>query len=205
MPVNSIVVAACLEWMDRHTPSPHIPGAVALGAVAATPRWSTIRRAVELAVAKRPAAVQYPFESFSESARKLLARAQTEAQGAGYNYIGTEHLLLAALGDPESQATRMLTSLGVTEELVRRTLDEKLGVLQRQPRPPLVVPTARVKKVIELAFKVCQGASDPRVTTGHVLLALAIEGDGMAAHVMNDLGATHAAVEEALAQAEPEA
>ena len=205
MPVNSIVVAACLDWMDRHTPSLQMPGAVALGAVAPTPRWSTIRRAVELAIAKRPAAVQYPFESFSESAQKLLARAQTEAQGAGYNYIGTEHLLLAALGDPESQATRMLTSLGITEDLVRQALADRLAAAQQQPRPALVVPTARVKKVIELAFKICQGASDPRVTTGHVLLALAIEGDGMAAHVMNDLGATHAAVEEALAQTEPEA
>ena len=205
MPVNSIVVAACLEWMDRHTPSLQMPGSVALGAVAATPRWSTIRRAVELAVAKRPAPVQYPFESFSESAQMLLARAQSESQRAGFNYIGTEHLLLAALGDPESQATRVLASLGVTEELARRSIEEKLAVAQKQPRPSFVLPTARVKKVIELAFKLCQGASDPRVSTGHLLLALVLEGDGMAAHVMNDLGATRAAVEEALAQAEPEA
>lgn len=205
MPVNSIVVAACLEWMDRHTPSPNMPGTVALSPLAPAPRWSTIRRAVELAVAKRPAPTAYPFESFSESAQKLLARAQTESQAAGFNYIGTEHLLLAAFGDPESQAARVLTALGVTEELVRRALEEKLAVAQKQPRPSFVVPTSRVKKVIELAFKLCQGASDPRVSTGHIVLALVLEGDGMAAHVMNDLGATGTAVEEALAQAEPEA
>lgn len=205
MPVNSIVVAACLEWMDRHTPSPAIPGTVALSPLAPAPRWSTIRRAVELAVAKRPAAVQYPFESFTESAKTLLTRAQTEAQRAGFNYIGTEHLLLAAFGDPQSQATKVLSSLGVTEELVRHALEEKLAAAQKQPRPSFVLPTARVKKVIELAFKLCQGAGDPRVSTGHVLLALLLEGDGMAAHLMNDLGATREAVEEALAQVEPEA
>ena len=26
MPVNSIVVAACLEWMQRHSPDPRLPG-----------------------------------------------------------------------------------------------------------------------------------------------------------------------------------
>jgi hypothetical protein len=202
MPVNSIVVAACLEWMERHPPAGAAPDVMVRPTP--TPRWSTIRRAVELAVAKRPTPGMYPFEAFSESAQRLLTRAQGEAQKSGFSYIGTEHLLLAALGDPESQATRILTSLGVTELELRTALD-KLLTEHKHPKASFVVPTSRVKKVIELAFKLCQGASDPRVTTGHVLLALVIEGDGIAAHLMKDLGADRAAVESALEQAEPEA
>jgi len=68
------------------------------------------------------------------------------------------------------------------------------------------IPTARVKKVIELAFQLCGSMGDPRVSTGHTLLALATEGEGIAAHVMKDLGATRQRIESELAQlSEPEA
>ena len=61
LPVNSIVVAACLEWMQRHTPEataqptlegwPGPPAPVAMAA----PRWSTVRRAIELAMTRKDA------------------------------------------------------------------------------------------------------------------------------------------------------
>ena len=200
MPVNSIVVAACLEWMDRHTPAG--PSA-SLQVSAPAPRWSTIRRAVELAASKRPAPGMYPFEAFSESAQKLLTRSQAEAQKAGFSYIGTEHILLAALGDGDSQATRILTNLGLTDDAVR-TAVQKLLKEHKKTAAALVIPTSRVKTVIEMAFKLCQSAGDARVTTGHVLLAMAVEGKGIGAHVMKDMGAGREAVERELEQAPPE-
>ena len=201
LPVNSIVVAACLEWMERHAPNPAMTLQALSTPMPAAPRWATLRRALQVA---RPQAAAYPFERFSGMAQELLARAQAEAQKAGFSYIGTEHLLLAALGDPESQATKILTSLSITEGDVRAALEKVLRT-HTGPRASWVVPTSRVKKVIELAFKVCQGASDPHVSTGHVLVALVMEGDGIAAHVMKDLGATRTAVEQELAKVEPEA
>src|SRR2546428_14117254 len=90
MPVNSIVVAACLEWMQRHMPEqvwqPERPMGLAFPAA---PRWSTIRRAMRQA---GRAPNMYPFERFSEHAKALLTISQTEAEKAGFNYIGTEHL-----------------------------------------------------------------------------------------------------------------
>src|SRR5436190_1419365 len=60
MPVNSIVVAACLEWMQRHTPEQGWQPAGPIGmALAAAPRWSTIRRAMRQA-GRAPR--MYPFE-----------------------------------------------------------------------------------------------------------------------------------------------
>jgi hypothetical protein len=202
MPVNSIVVAACLEWMERHTPGAAAANLQALAAPA--PRWSTIRRAVELAAAKRPAPGMYPFEAFSASAQKLLTSSQAEAQKAGFAYIGTEHILLAALTDPQSQATQILANLGLSDENVRPAV-QKLIKEHKQTKVPVVIPTSRVKIVVELAFKLCQSAGDARVTTGHVLLAMAVEGKGIAAHVMKDMGATREAIERELAQAQPEA
>lgn len=198
MPVNSIVIAACLEWMERHMPAASV---ATLAVPPPTPRWSTIRRAVELAVVKKPAPGTYPFKAFSEHAQRLLTRAHQEAARSGFPYIGTEHLLLASLGDPDSQATRALAALGLTEEVVRPAT-EKLLSRHEQKKSNVVVPTTRVKKVMELAFTLCGG--DARVATGHILVALATEGEGIAAHVMKDLGADRVAIEAAVMDTEPE-
>lgn len=212
MPVNSIVVAACLEWMQRHTPAP----TTELGpdvelmrleprAVTVPPRWATLRRAVELAVGKRTTAGMYPFERFTPSAQKLLTLAQTEALKAGFSYIGTEHMLLAAFGDASFQSAKLLAAMGIEEAAVRSTLDKLLGKKKRAA-PTKIIPTSRVKKVIELAFQLCGAMGNPRVSTGHMLLALSTEDEGIAAHVLKDLGATRQRIESELAQLpEPEA
>jgi ATP-dependent Clp protease ATP-binding subunit ClpA len=66
--------------------------------------------------------------------------------------------------------------------------------------PTRIVPTSRVKVVVELAFKLCGSAGDPKVSTGHLLLALATEAQGIAAHVLKDLGATKERIESEMAQ-----
>jgi hypothetical protein len=210
MPVNSIVIAACLEWMERHTPSPmeprigvELPGTEGMR-LTVPPRWATIRRAVEQAVWKRPSNI-YPFEQFTSGAQKLLTLAQTEALKAGFSYIGTEHMLLASYGDAAFQSAKILAALGVGEAAVRSALNTLLG-RKKRPVPTKIIPTSRVKKVIEQAFQLCGSMGDPRVSTGHVLLALATEGEGIAAHVLKDLGATRNRIESELAQlSEPEA
>jgi len=204
MPVNSIVIAACLEWMRRHTPAPgdaraeieHPPGETR---PTVPPRWATIRRAVELAVGKKATTGMYPFERFTKSAQKLLTLAQTEALQAGYSYIGTEHMLLAAFGDGDFLSAKVLAALSVEEPAVRAALDKMIGP-GPSPVPTRVIPTSRVKVVIETAFKLCGAAGDFRVSTGHMLLALAIEGQGIAAHVLKDLGATTERIQETVVQ-----
>ena len=211
MPVNSIVIAACLEWMQRHTPTPPMETRVGVELptpegmrITVPPRWATIRRAVEQAVGKRPSTM-YPFEQFTPSAQKLLTLAQTEALKAGFSYIGTEHMLLAAYGDADFQSAKILAALAVDEAAVRSALEKVLGRKKRAV-PTKIIPTSRVKKVIEQAFQLCGSMGDPRVSTGHVLLALATEGEGIAAHVLKDLGATRQRIESQLSQlSEPEA
>ena len=192
MPVNSIVVAACLEWMQRHMPEhgwqPVGPMSMALPAA---PRWSTIRRAIRQA-GRAPS--MYPFERFTEHAKGLLTISQTEAEKAGFNYIGTEHLLLATFGKPDFHSARILGALGVTEAEVRTAIAK---VITRKEGRAFggIIPTSRVKKVIEIAFQICGAIGQTNVGTDHILLALAAEGEGIAAHVLRDLGATRKRIE----------
>jgi ATP-dependent Clp protease ATP-binding subunit ClpA len=131
----------------------------------------------------------YPFERFTERAKKVLTLAQEEAERARHSYIGTEHLLLALLREGDGLAAQVLKKLGVEQALVRQAIESVLAgnekIVVRQ-----IVPTARVKKVIEIAFETARGMGHGFVGTEHLLLGLLIEGEGVAAHVLNDLGAT---------------
>jgi len=203
MPVNSIVVAACLEWMQRHMPEQgwQPSGPMSMALLPAAPRWSTIRRAIRQA-GRAPS--MYPFERFSEYAKALLTVSQTEAEKAGFNYIGTEHLLLATFGKPDFHSARILSALGVTEADARSAIE---SVITRKEGRIFggVIPTSRVKKVIEIAFQLCGALGQAHVGTDHILLALATEAEGIAAHVLKDLGATRKLIEaEAAKLTEPE-
>ena len=50
---------------------------------------------------------------FTPRAKKILENAFIEAKKIGYNFIGTEHLLLAILKETDSIATRIITESNV--------------------------------------------------------------------------------------------
>jgi len=135
----------------------------------------------------------YPFERFTERAKKVLTLAQNEAERSGHSYIGTEHLLLGLLRENEGLAGRVLANLGVEMGQVRDAIESVLGrnerILIQQ-----IIPTSRVKRVIELSFEQARQMGHNYVGTEHILLGLIVEGDGIAAHVLADLGVTEAAV-----------
>jgi hypothetical protein len=186
MPVNSIVVAACLEWLALHVE--RTAAGVTIGEVGvkltAPPRWATLRRALGQAVTPGV----YPLKNFTRPVRELLTTAQAEAEKHGHTYIGTEHLLLACFGDPRFHSAVVLRQLGIDKQAVETILEHALGPA-RVERHEQIVPTSRVKRVIEIAFKLA-ASTDSLVGTEHVLLALSKEGEGIAAHMLGDLGAT---------------
>src|SRR2546428_1686459 len=203
MPVNSIVVAACLEWLALHVERTVANLTAQQMGVTPAPRWATIRRALERAGLKGSKGV-YPFAQFTEHAQILLTLAQTEAQKRGHSYIGTEHMLLACFGNPEFHSAKVLARLRVEHSAVEVKLDSLLNK-EKLEWHDRILPTERVKKVIELAFKLSAASTGSRVGTDHVLLALSTEGNGIAARVLTDLGATLEHIEREIALlAEPE-
>ena len=65
----------------------------------------------------------YPFERFTERAKKVLTLAQEEAERSHHSYIGTEHLLLGLLREGEGLAAKVLNNLGVEIGKVRQTIE----------------------------------------------------------------------------------
>jgi ATP-dependent Clp protease ATP-binding subunit ClpA len=130
----------------------------------------------------------YPFDRFSDGAKKVLTLAQEEAERSHHSYIGTEHLLLGLLRQEEGVAAKALNNLGVKIGAVRSTIESVLGRNQRIIIQQ-IIPTNRVKNVIEISFEEARRMGNNYVGTEHLLLGLLIEGEGVAAHVLQDLGA----------------
>jgi hypothetical protein len=73
--------------------------------------------------------------------KRVIDRSVEEARNLGHNYVGTEHLLLGLLRDPECVACRVLVNLGIKlEDLRDYTLDNtRLSASE----PPVVVQLGR--------------------------------------------------------------
>jgi ClpA/ClpB-like protein len=130
-------------------------------------------------------------------AQQAVLDARGEAGRLGHDRVGTEHLLLALLRDQECLAAAALSERGVKAETARRRVEEAAGpgrADRRGGQPdrledfqlPITKP---VTLVFGLAAREARELEHDRVGTEHLLLGLAREGDGVAARVLEDLGA----------------
>jgi len=128
------------------------------------------------------------FERFTDRARRVVVLAQEEARLLNHNYIGTEHILLGLIHEGEGVAARALESMGISLESVRSQVVEIIG--QGSQAPSGHIPfTPRAKKVLELSLREALQLGHNYIGTEHILLGLIREGEGVAAQVLQQLGA----------------
>jgi ATP-dependent Clp protease ATP-binding subunit ClpC len=133
------------------------------------------------------------FERFTDRARRVLVLAQEEARDLNHAFIGTEHILLGLIREGEGVAAKALDALGVTFDVVREKVEEAIGA-NTNPSPGSPPFTPRAKKVLELSLREALQLGHSYIGTEHMLLGLVREGEGVAAQVLNDLGADMARV-----------
>jgi len=136
------------------------------------------------------------FERFTPRARRSVVAAQEEARGLGHNYIGTEHVLLGLLSEPEGLAARALGPFGISLATAREEVAAKVGA-GTEPVKGHIPFTPRAKKTLELALREALQLNHNYIGTEHILLGLIREKEGagpqiLAAHA--DLLAIRAAV-----------
>jgi excisionase family DNA binding protein len=127
------------------------------------------------------------FDKFTERARKVLTLSREEAQRLQHNYIGTEHLLLGLIAEGGGVAGRALGSLGVDLEAVRARIEAITGKGNQVVSGEIGL-TPRAKKAIELAVDEARRMYHHYLGTEHLLLGLLREGEGIAVHVLQDMG-----------------
>jgi len=116
-----------------------------------------------------------------------------------HNYIGTEHILLGLVRERDGVAAKALDSLNIRLDAVRREVEEIIG--QGQAAPTGHIPfTPRAKKVLELSLREALQLGHNYIGTEHILLGLIREGEGVAAQVLQKLGADLNRVRQAVIQ-----
>ncbi|MBN1492794.1 MAG: NDP-hexose 4-ketoreductase, partial [Candidatus Omnitrophica bacterium] len=128
------------------------------------------------------------FDRFTERARKVIILAKEEARRFNHDYIGTEHILLGLIKEGESVAAAVLQNLGLSLENIRLEI-EKLVQLGPSTIVSGDIPfTPKAKKVIELAMDEARRLGHNYIGTEHLLLGLIKEGEGVASHVLMNIG-----------------
>jgi ATP-dependent Clp protease ATP-binding subunit ClpC len=128
------------------------------------------------------------FERFTDRARRVVVLAQEEARMLNHNYIGTEHILLGLIHEGEGVAAKAVEAMNISLDAVREQVIEIIG--RGQSAPAGHIPfTPRAKKVLELSLREALQLGHNYIGTEHILLGLIREGDGVAAQVLQKLGA----------------
>jgi ATP-dependent Clp protease ATP-binding subunit ClpC len=147
--------------------------------------------------------------NFTGRVRQSLMRARQESVSLRHAYVGTEHILLGLLGEPDSVAAAVMSNAGLDASSVRaavlavvkpgpdatdsgragalKSVTAAMGLSDRSPDIPY---TSRAKKALELAILEARELGHARVGTEHLLLGLLREEKGIAAQVCHTLGLT---------------
>jgi len=136
------------------------------------------------------------FERFTSRARHVVVLAQEEARRLNHNYIGTEHILLGLLGEPDGVGGRALASVGMSLESTRAEVAAIVSPGTKAPSGHIPF-TPRAKKVLELSLREAVHLQHNYIGTEHILLGLIREGEGVATQVLlqhGDLQAIRTAV-----------
>ncbi len=122
------------------------------------------------------------FENFSDQARQVIERARTEARRLGHHNVGTEHLLLGLIGVEGGIGARVLASVGCTLADARQQVDAIIGA-GHPPVPETLPFTPRLNRVLDLSRREALQLGHDRISSGHQLLGLTREGEGVGVQV----------------------
>jgi hypothetical protein len=127
------------------------------------------------------------FERAGPSFIAAVERAQAEARRLDHNYIGTEHLLVGLLGDPSSEAGRLLAAEGVDLAAMRVRLEAMVG-RGTEPASGAIGLTPRSKRAIEMAFATSLRKANRPIEDSDLLVGLIRVHDGLAAGLLTEAG-----------------
>jgi len=128
-------------------------------------------------------------DQYTDRARRTMEFARQVASEFGHEYLGTEHILLGLIREGTGTATEVLNNLGIDPLKVREGTQRLLQKIEMtiMGRPPM---TPRAKKVIQFANEEAIKLEDRLIGTGHLLLGLMREGDGIAGQVLANTNCT---------------
>lgn len=136
-------------------------------------------------------------------ARRAIVKAYREAQSNHDDYVGTEHLLVGLLHEPDTGAILLLRLLNTDPERMQKQI--RVLLQGREPggetaRLPL---TPRAKRVLVLAAEEADRAGQAHVGTEHLLIGLSREDESLAHFLLAEMAVTADQLRSGLARLPP--
>jgi len=133
-------------------------------------------------------AVSHSLLPFTPESQQALAIARREAERLRHAFISTEHLLLALTSLGDGVATLAFARLGINLEDLRVKTENTVGSGPDTGVRETPSYTPRVKRALALAAKEAHRSRHKSLGSGHLLLGLIVEQDGVAAHILKEQG-----------------
>ena len=124
---------------------------------------------------------------FSPRAEEALRLGQEAAGELGHGYVGTEHLLLGLLREPDGTAHSVLETAGLTDGMIVEIIKKSVGAGLPGGNPAQGL-TPRAKRVVELAVEDAARGRYSFVGTAHLLAGLLRDGNNMAVRILRTAG-----------------
>jgi hypothetical protein len=139
---------------------------------------------------------KHPFSRFTDRAKRVITAAQEEAREHLHDYIGTEHIALGLLHEPEGLAAKAVEGLGSSTEAAREALLAALEPARvDEPVSGKIEFTLRARNVLESAVREALNFGHNYIGTEHLLLGILDDPDCLGAKALHPLDITKERVE----------
>lgn len=137
--------------------------------------WLTISELDSRESFRLPQTETIDFSHFSLKAQKVLDKAHEESRRLGYEFIGTDHILLGILGEKTNIANKVMKNLGITLNKLRKELPD-FGRTEIDSIADELIYTPRTKRVFVMAKEEAEQLKSETIEPEHLLLAIEKEG-----------------------------
>jgi Clp amino terminal domain, pathogenicity island component len=128
------------------------------------------------------------FERFTGQARRVLWLAYQEAQRFDHDFLGAEHLFVAALRDASPDLLALLDRHGVAPDIVLPLFEPVLLAAEPNMMEGRVYLTPLVRRVLANAIDVAQRQQSPQAGVGHLVWAVLGEPETEIHRILGELG-----------------
>lgn len=128
----------------------------------------------------------FPETNFTKSAERVLVYAKEYVVEFGQSAVGTEHILLGMLKEQDCIASKILQSMGITEELVYSAIEDMVAKDYADEYVSVGI-TPKAREIIENSYKIAGRMKQRSVGTEHIFLAILDDEFNIAAQVLKKL------------------
>ncbi len=133
-------------------------------------------------------------KKFSPKIKQVITKSRDEALRLGHDYIGTEHLLLGIMLDPESMVMKVFDSLQLDEDELKNQVEDSI---QRRSNQKASLALGRIslnkdaEKVLKVTFLEAKSLKSEEISPEHLLLSILRLKDNNASRILEQFDVSY--------------